>query len=153
MMDIGRDYNFATLAPESNDIGLAVTSKIEAQGYPKLYYSTQFLKEKGERKHKEQPIAGWYTTSKNRPVIINSLEEDIRYDNIIIKDPFFVQEAYTFIYNEENKPIAMGKNRKSNSADDAMDDNDIYHDDSIMGKAITNHVRKARVTGPLVLPK
>ena len=42
---------------------------------------------------------GWLTTQKNRSVIIENLEEDIRLDHVIIKDPFFVQEAYTFIYD------------------------------------------------------
>lgn len=150
LMNLGAEYNYAQLAPESNDIGLAVTSKIEEQRYRNIYYSTRFLREKGERRPKEENIAGWYTTSKNRPIIINSLEEDIRYNNIIIKDPFFVQEAYTFIYDENNKPIALGKNRKGQ--DDDLDDKDIYHDDAIMGKAITNHIRKGRLKSPIILP-
>ena len=36
---------------------------------------------------------------KNRSVIIEGLEQDIREENIIVKDPFFVQEAPTFIYD------------------------------------------------------
>lgn len=152
LMSLGSEYNYATLAPESNDIGLAVTSKIEEQRYKNLYYSTRFLKEKGQRKHKEENIAGWYTTSKNRPVIINALEEDIRYDNIIIKDPFFVQEAYTFIYDENNKPIALGKNRRGQD-DGIEDDSNTYHDDSILGKSITNHIRKGRIKSPIILPQ
>jgi hypothetical protein len=151
MMDLGSDYNYAELAPESNDIGLAVTSKIEQAGYKPLYHSSRILKEKGNSKPKQEKIAGWYTTSKNRPVIINGLEEDIRYGNILIKDPFFVQEAYTFIYDENNKPIAMGKNKKGN--DDIDDSADEYHDDAILAKAIGNHVRKGRLTSPIILPR
>lgn len=35
---------------------------------------------------------GWLTTQKNRSVIIENLEEDIRNDNVIIKDPFLFRK-------------------------------------------------------------
>lgn len=152
LMKYGKKYNYATLAPESNDIGLATTSHIEEAGYRNLYYSKALLKVKGENKPKEESIPGWYTTKKNRPVIIAGLEEDIREGNINIRDPFFVDEAYTFIYDDTNKAIAMGKNKKSGGdAEDELNDL-VYTDDSILAKAITNHIRKGRSRGPLVLP-
>lgn len=143
IMEVGMTYNRALLAPEANDIGLAVISKIQESGYPNLYYSQKIVKERGDKKPKLENIPGWLTTSKNRPVIIDGLEEDVRNDNLIIKDPFFVQETYTFIYDETNRPVALGKNRRSSSteADNELDDN-VYTDDSIMAKAITNHIRK-----------
>lgn len=148
---LGRIYWDATLAPESNDIGLSVSSKLEEEGYPNLHYSVKLLKERGKSKPKEEKIAGWYTTKKNRPIIINELEEDIRLDNIDIKDEFFVQEAYTFVYDEQNKPIAMGRKDESSQKDEALSDDD-YHDDAIMAKAITNHTRKIRRKGVIILP-
>lgn len=152
LMAIGKIYNWALLAPESNDIGLAVASKIQEKKYRNLYYSIKILKEKKEKKAKEEKIPGWYTTKKNRPVIIAGLEEDIRLSNITVKDPHFVQEAYTFIYDSDNKPIAMGKNSKSSGGEEGGDDND-YTDDSIMGKSITNYIRKGRIQTPTVLPR
>ena len=149
---MGKKYNNAVLAPESNDIGLAVTTKIEEAGYKNLYYSTAFLRKKGKRRTEEKEIPGWYTTSKNRPIIIAGLEEDMRLNDIIIKDPFFVQEAYTFIYDERNRPVAMGKNTRGGDDDDLSDDQG-YNDDSILGKAIGNQVRKGRMRGPLILPR
>ena len=139
----GLIYNQALLAPESNDIGLAVTNKLQMEGYPRLYYSQQILRDKGKRKPKVQSIPGWLTTSKNRPVIIDQLEEDIRNDVVNIKDPFFIQEAYTFIYDETNRPVALGKSRKSAGGDSELDDQ-TYTDDSIMGKCITNFIRKGK---------
>ena len=35
---------------------------------------------------------------------------------VTIKDPFFVQEAYTFIYDGLGRPVAMGKHMANNSA-------------------------------------
>lgn len=152
----GKTYNYALLAPESNDIGLATTSKLEDNGYRNLYYSHKYLKKKGKSKREVEQIPGWYTSKKNRPLMISELEEDIRLDLVTIKDPFFVQEAYTFIYDEQNRPIAMGKGKsKSGGGDgeDMEDDDESYSDDAILGKSITNMVRKSPRKGPIILPR
>lgn len=138
----GLTYNRALLASESNDIGMAVAVTLENMNYPNLYYSKALVKVKGQSKNKEEKIAGWYTTRKNRPVIIANLEEDIRQDKIIIKDENFTQEAYTFIYDEANRPVAMNKN--SRGSDDILDD-EVYTDDMIFATAIANHIRKGKV--------
>lgn len=149
--DTGMLFNQATIAPESNDVGLAVTSKLQDEGYPKLYYYQKMLKKKGKSRPEVDKSPGWLTTMKNRSVIIENLEEDIRNDNIIIKDPFFVQEAYTFIYDGLGRPVAMGKH-KSNTNGDVDLEGDVYADDDIFGKAITNHIRKGK-TNIIVQPK
>lgn len=148
--DWGMKYNRAIVAPESNDIGLAVTNKLQDMGYPNIYLTRAILKEHKKRKPKVEKLPGWYTTSKNRPVIIDGLEQDIRNNNIIVKDPYFVTEAYTFIYDESNRPVAMNKNRKSS---DEGEDDTKYDDDAIMGKAIYNHIRKGQQKSPVVLPR
>lgn len=148
--DIGEKFNWACLAPETNDIGAAVTSLLQVEGYPNLYYYTKLLREKGRSKPKEEKIPGWLTTTANRSVIIENLEKDIREDNVIVKDPFFVQEAYTFIYDVSGRPVAMGKHSKA-----FVDDIDeiAYSDDDIFGKAITNHIRKNNNYNITVLPQ
>ena len=138
----GEKYNYATLAPETNDIGMAVTTLLQDEGYPNLYYSTKLLKEKHKGKPKEEKVPGWLTTTKNRSVIIENLEKDIREDTCIIKDPFFVQEAYTFIYDSTGRPVARGKHRNNTSSVDLDLEGECYSDDSIFAKAITNHIRK-----------
>jgi len=153
MGEFGMKYNRALLAPESNDIGLAVTNKLQTDCYPNLYYSQQILRQKGQKRPKVQDIPGWLTTSKNRPVIIDMLEEDIRNDNVNIKDPFFVQEAYTFIYDETNRPVALGKNKRTTSAGDSELDDQSYTDDNIMGKCITNFIRKGKRKQITVAPR
>lgn len=148
--DTGQLFNFAVIAPESNDVGLAVTSKLQMEGYPKLYYYQKMTKKKGKSRPEMDKSPGWLTTNKNRSVIIDGLESDVREGNIIIKDPFFVQEAYTFIYDSLNRPVAMGKHRTNAEAEE--DSDLVYADDDIMGKAITNHIRKGK-TNVIVQPR
>jgi len=153
LIEMGYKYNTAMLAPESNDIGLAVVSDIQVANYPNLYYSQKILKEKKSNKPKVEAIPGWLTTSKNRPVIIDQLEEDVRNDQVEIKDPFFVQEAYTFIYDETNKPVALGKNRRTSSGSEEGLEDETYTDDSILAKAITNYIRKGNKPKVIIAPK
>lgn len=150
--DTGQLYNWATIAPESNDVGMAVTTKLQDEGYPKLYYYQKMLKKKGKSRPEVDKSPGWLTTQKNRSVIIENLEQDIREEDVIIKDPFFIQEAYTFIYDGLGRPVAMGKHRANNSAIDIDLEGDVYSDDSIFGKAICNHIRKGK-TNIIVQPK
>lgn len=151
MMIKGRLFNDALLGPEINDVGEAVLSKMQDEGYPYLYNHVALVKQKGDKKPKEEKRPGWLTTPKLRPIIINELEEDIRLDKVIIKDQEFVREAYTFIYDSNNKPVAMGKGNKSE--DDTAEDDETYSDDSIMAKAITNHMRKKKYNTNIILPK
>lgn len=139
--DTGELFNWAKVAPETNDIGMAVTIQLQDEGYPNLYYSKKLLKKKGKSKPETEEIPGWLTTTKNRSLIIEGLEKDIREDTVIIKDPFFVQEAYTFIYDGTGRPVAMGKHRNNSSVDIDLE-GQTYSDDDIFGKAITNHIRK-----------
>lgn len=150
--DTGQLYNWATIAPESNDVGMAVTTQLQDEGYPKLYYYQKMLKKKGKSRPEVDKSPGWLTTQKNRSVIIENLEQSIREEDVIIKDPFFVQEAYTFIYDGLGRPVAMGKHRANNSAVDIDLEGDVYSDDSIFGKAICNHIRKGK-TNIIVQPK
>lgn len=151
LYDIGYKYNGALLAPEANDIGLAVVKLLQEWKYPNIYYSTHMIREKGASKPKQVKLPGWTTNSKNRPIIIDELERDISNDLVIIKDPFFVQEAYTFIYNDLNKPIALGKNKNQSNSDDDFDSE--YTDDAILGKSITNFVRKGKINNIIVTPE
>lgn len=148
--DTGQLFNFAVIAPESNDVGLAVTSKLQMEGYPKLYYYQKMTKKKGKSRPEMDKSPGWLTTNNNRSVIIDGLESDVREGNILVKDPFFVQEAYTFIYDSLNRPVAMGKHRTNAEAEE--DSDLVYADDDIMGKAITNHIRKGK-TNVIVQPR
>lgn len=148
LMEQGRIYNKALIAPEGNDIGLTTVSEIDDSNYPNLYYARTLLRKKGKKRGTEKDVPGWYTTKENRPNIIAGLEEDIRNGTVLIKDPRFTEEAYTFIYNDQNKAIAMGKG----TTKDDDDDENTYTDDSIMAKAITNHIRKGSYRSGVYVP-
>lgn len=150
--DTGEKFNFAKIAPETNDIGMAVTLQLQDEGYPNLYFSTKLLKNKKGGRPEEEKVPGWLTTQKNRSLIIESLEKDIREDLLIIKDPFFVQEAYTFIYDGLGRPVARGKHKSLNSSIDIDLEAQAYSDDDIFGKAICNHIRKSPRNDTIVLP-
>lgn len=150
--DVGEKYNWAKIAPETNDIGMAVTMYLQDEGYPNLYYSTKLLRKKGKSRPETEQVPGWLTTTKNRSVIIEDLEKDIREDNVIIKDPFFIQEAYTFIYDGVGRPVAMGKHNQKSSVDIDLE-GETYSDDAIFGKAIANRIRKGVNRDTIVLPQ
>lgn len=151
--DVGEKYNFAKLAPETNDVGMTVTTILQDEGYPNLYFYTKLLRKKRHNRPEEEKFPGWLTTTRNRSVIIENLEKDIRENNVIIKDPFFVQEAYTFIYDGAGRPIARGKHRMNTSSMDIDLEGETYSDDSIFGKAITNHIRCHSASSTVVVPQ
>lgn len=150
--DIGQKWNYAKLAPETNDIGIAVTSYLQDEGYPNMYYYSKLLKKRGKRRPETETYPGWLTTTKNRSVIIEGLEKDIREETVTIKNPFFVNEAYTFIYDGTGRPVAMGKHNRSSSVDIDLE-GDTYSDDAIFGTAITNHIRKNSKKSITTTPK
>lgn len=141
----GYRYNMATLAPEVNSIGEGVIAVLQENYYPNIYVETKKVKKKGQKEPEEQEIYGWYTTTKSRDVIITGMDDDLMNATCELCNPFFVQEGYTFIYNEQNKPIALGKQLKKGSGQGDMysDENAVtYVDDSIMAGCIANEVRK-----------
>jgi len=146
--EYGRTYNNALLAPEANDVGIAVVIGLQSLNYPNLYYTEQLVKEKGQSRKIKKKIPGWLTTTANRSLIIDELEQDIRNEFINVKDPFFAEEAYTFIYDSRNKPVAMGKGTNKSDEEDEV----TYTDDAILAKAITNFVRKGSMNSMIVLP-
>jgi len=150
--NIGKDYNYALLAPETDGVGEGLVRWLQDDGYSNLYYTKQMLRQKGKSKPEMKKVPGWVTTGKNRPIIIDELEQDIRNEEIQIRDPFFVQEAYTFIYDERNTPIAMGKKNKHSAGDDEDEGTQDYTDDAILAKAITNFIRKGRNNPTLISP-
>lgn len=150
LADFGKRYRRAVVAPESNDIGLGVAINLQNNGYTNLYYSRTLLKKKGKSEPEVEEIPGWYTTKKNRPLIIADLEEDIRNDTCNIKNRFMCDEAPTFIYDARNRPIAMNKDKEA--GDDLFND-EVYTDDAIFSEAICNWVRKQRIRTHTALPK
>ena len=75
---LGRYYNNAFLAVESNSMGIATLQKLEQMGYVNLYRQTKIanvLNEEGER-------LGFRTTSATKPAIIGNLKNLIENEEI-----------------------------------------------------------------------
>jgi len=138
LAEVGREYNNALIGVEGNDVGEAVVKLLQEVGYANQYYTEQIVKEKRSSKPIVKKVPGWYTTRSNRSVIIDGLETDIREEAVTISDPFFVNEAYTFIYDISNRPVAMQKGESISGSDET------YSDDSIMAKCICNFIRKGK---------
>ena len=145
-MSKGEEYGWAVLAPEVNAIGEGVIAIYQEYGYPNVYNSVSKVLRLNEWKHREADIMGWLTTGKSRNTMIAGMEEDLDNELIELNNPFFVQEAFTFIYDSNNRPVAMGKHgggRQASAGDELYDDDSkIYVDDAIVGGCITNEVRK-----------
>ena len=77
---LGRYYNNAFLAVESNSMGIATLQKLDHMKYVNLYRQTKIanvLNEEGER-------LGFRTTSATKPAVIGNLKNLIENDDIYI---------------------------------------------------------------------
>jgi len=153
LAQLGIEYNTALIAPESVGVGEAVIAGLQEKGYPNLYYTEEIVKEHRGAEPIVKKKPGFHTGVHNRSIIINLLEQDIReyVDGIgtcEVKDPFFISEAYTFVYDDLNRPVAMSKGEYIG------DGSETYTDDAIMAKAITNFIRKRSYSNmEVVTPK
>ena len=99
---LGRYYNNAFLAVESNSMGIATLQKLEQMGYVNLYRQTKIanvLNEEGER-------LGFRTTSATKPAIIGNLKNLIENEDIMIPDPHVIQELKDYIATDTGKTEA-----------------------------------------------
>ena len=99
---LGRYYNNAFLAVESNSMGIATLQKLDSMGYVNLYKQTKVANvsnEEGER-------LGFRTTSATKPAIIGNLKNLIENDEIMIPDPVVIQELKDYVSTETGKTEA-----------------------------------------------
>ena len=144
-------YNGAWLAPETNGVGEGVIAALQLIGYDKIFHHVDKILKEGQYEHGQSLIAGWITTGKTRSQIINGLDEDISDELVEINNPYFVAEAWSFVYDNNNKPVALGKH--SNKSLVSEDDNTNSHtDDAIFSVCIANEVRKSIKASCVVVP-
>ena len=99
---LGRYFNNAFLAVESNSMGIATLQKLDSMGYVNLYRQTKIanvLNEEGER-------LGFRTTSATKPAIIGNLKNLIENEDIMIPDPIVIQELKDYIATDTGKTEA-----------------------------------------------
>jgi len=110
LAEVGRRYNDAILAPESNTYGYAVLMKLQELKYPSIYFAKE--KDKFAVLYGNGNIgkAGFSTQGTSRPKILTKLEEVIRNKHLMIYSSRIYEELKTFIW-KGSKPQAMrGKN-------------------------------------------
>jgi len=112
---VGKFYNWALLAVESNKDGLWVNDGLDKLGYSNLYYRRVF----DDITKNTTKLFGWKTTSATRPFSLAALKAVF-----LRKDSGFpvaiLDEMTTFLRNAKGRPEALAKK----------------HDDCIMAAAI-----------------
>ena len=99
---LGRYYNNAFLAVESNSMGIATLQKLDHMGYVNLYRQTKVANvsnEEGER-------LGFRTTSATKPAIIGNLKNLIDNEEVMIPSPIIIQELKDYIATDTGKTEA-----------------------------------------------
>ncbi|MBF0458325.1 MAG: hypothetical protein HQK99_10565 [Nitrospirae bacterium] len=121
LVNLGRYYNTAWLAPERNNHGLTTILKIVEQRYPRLYVEMVL-----EPPAKSRKRFGWLTSVSNKHLIIDNLVSEIRDGTSGIVSAETFDEMLTYVQTEDGKY----------NADTGA------HDDRVMAAAIAKHVRK-----------
>ena len=99
---LGRYYNNAFLAVESNSMGIATLQRLDHMGYVNLYRQTKVANvsnEEGER-------LGFRTTSATKPAIIGNLKNLIDNEEVMIPSPVIIQELKDYIATDTGKTEA-----------------------------------------------
>jgi hypothetical protein len=107
-VEICQHYNDALLAIERNNHGGTVILAARELGYGNIYRHKEWWKrDKNVDKRKWAEFEGWPTTNKTRKILLNKAAWFVRHHPELIWDITFVQECFTFIYDETGRPAAM----------------------------------------------
>ena len=113
---LGRYYNNALLAVESNSMGVATLSRLTQMNYINLYKQTKISSISKE----EGLVPGFRTTQVTKPHIIGNLKNAVENDDIWIVSKVIIQELKDYISTESGRTEAAPG----------------CHDDTIMATAI-----------------
>jgi hypothetical protein len=103
---LGKYYNWALMAIESNKDGLWVNDSLEKAGYINLYYRKAF----DDITQKVTKLFGWKTTSSTRPFALTAIRAVFTRKNSGFPAQI-LNEMFTFVRNQRGKPEALlGKN-------------------------------------------
>ena len=99
---LGRYYNNALLAVESNSMGIATLQKLDAMGYINLYRQTKIANVSSE----EGVRLGFRTTSATKPAIIANLKNLIENEELLIPSVQIIKELKDYISTDTGKTEA-----------------------------------------------
>ena len=103
---LGRYYNNALLAVESNSLGIATLNRLKQMNYVNLYYQTKaanLLNEEGLK-------PGFRTTVSTKPMIIGNLKRAIEDKDIYIPSETMIQELRTYVSFDNGSTGAIAGN-------------------------------------------
>lgn len=124
LVEWGKRYNNAVLAPENNNFGYATLMKIRDLAYPNVYLR---VKKKASIINYNDGFvlddAGFNTNLKTKSIILTKLEEMIRNKSIKIYSSRFYEESKRFVWKGQKAEAIQG-----------------YNDDLVMSLAIGNYI-------------
>lgn len=100
---LGRYYNNALMAVESNSMGIATLNRLAQMGYVNMYYQTKMAnvsKEEGLR-------MGWRTTTASKPAIIGFLKNAIEQEEIWIPSRIMIGELMNYVADDNGRTNAI----------------------------------------------
>ena len=100
---LGRYYNNALVAVESNSLGIATLNRLKQMDYVNLYHQTKVANVSNE----EGTRLGWRTTQATKPMIIGHLKNAIENDDISLAAPVIIQECMTYVADASGKTNAI----------------------------------------------
>jgi hypothetical protein len=118
---LGRYYNNALMAPESNSMGVATIARLQQMNYLNLYHQTKLMELTGEEG--ERP--GFRTTAASKPAIIGYLKNAIEHRDFDCKDALVIQELKEYVQINNKTEASVG-----------------CKDDSVMALAIALEVHR-----------
>jgi hypothetical protein len=131
---LGRRYNNARLAVESNNHGILTNSRLAKE----LHYENLYIRETVDKLTdvpRDEP--GFDTNSKTKPLILDQLRAAFRDGEITLYDRNTFQELRTFIVTEEGRTQAE-------AGTDVQGEK--IRDDEVMSLAICNHIHEGKFT-------
>jgi len=103
---LGRYYNNALLAVESNSLGIATLNRLKQMNYLNLYYQTKSANLSNEEGSKP----GFRTTISTKPMIIGNLKRAIEDYDIAIPSDIILSELKTYVADEKGSTNALAGN-------------------------------------------
>ena len=120
---LGRYYNNALLAVESNSMGIATLQKLDDMDYVNLYKQTKI----SNISNQEGDRLGFRTTTATRATIIGNLKNAIENDDVYVPSAEVIQELKDYVVNDQGKAEAAAG----------------CHDDYVMSFAIALEVLRS----------
>lgn len=108
LVELGKFFNMAYIAPERNFHGFGVVNRIRDHfKYPRLFSDYDDSKAVSTGKLGEKKY-GWQTDVRSKEILVQDLSSHLRDYHIKINDPGTLDELTTFVYDSGGRANALG---------------------------------------------